>query len=152
MISQAGAPPGNAPGIDGRNALAAILKHSDLSFGDRLLTELENEDPDLSRDLKERIYTPEDVVWAEDKPIQEKLRTMEDRDIVLLLKNRSEDFVEKILSNVSANRRDRILEEKALIGPVPKREIDEAAGDFMTWFRQAREEGRIALLDEDVFV
>jgi flagellar motor switch protein FliG len=150
-ISQAGGA-GDAPGIDGRNALAAILKHSDLSFGDRLLTELEDEDPDLSRDLKERIYTPGDVVRAEDKPIQEKLRTMEDRDIVLLLKNRSEDFVEKILSNVSANRRDSIREEETLIGPVPKREADDAARDFMTWFREAREAGRIAFLDEDVFV
>jgi flagellar motor switch protein FliG len=151
-ISHAGGASAGGPGVDGRNALAAILKHSDLSFGDRLLTELESEDPELSRDLKERIYTPDDVVRAEDKPIQEKLRTMEDRDIVLLLKNRSEDFVEKILSNVSANRRDSIREEETLIGPVPKREVDEAARDFMTWFREAREEGRIAFLDEDVFV
>jgi flagellar motor switch protein FliG len=149
-ISHAGGAAG--PGVDGRNALAAILKHSDLSFGDRLLTELESEDPELSRDLKERIYTPGDVVRAEDKPIQEKLRTLEDRDIVLLLKNRSEDFVEKILSNVSANRRDSIREEEALTGPVPKREADEAVRDFMTWFREAREEGRIAFLDEDGFV
>ncbi|MDR1949049.1 MAG: flagellar motor switch protein FliG, partial [Spirochaetaceae bacterium] len=152
MISQAGAPAGDAPGLDGRNVLAAILKHSDLSFGDRLLNELDEADPDLSRDLKERIYTLEDVIRAEDKPIQEKLRTMEDRDIVLLLKSRSEGFAEKILSNISAGRRESIREEGELIGSVPKREVDEAARNFLAWFRQGREEGRILLLDEDIFV
>jgi hypothetical protein len=37
------------------------------------------------------------------------------------------------------------------MGPVPKTEADTAARDFLAWFRQGREEGRILLLtDEDV--
>ncbi|MDR0554939.1 MAG: flagellar motor switch protein FliG [Treponema sp.] len=144
---------GDTVSLDGRNALAAILKHTDLDVGGRLLEELENEDPGLSRDLKERIHTLEDVIKAEDKPIQEKLRSMSDRDIALLLKGRAGELSEKIFANVSAGRRQRIREEGEIIGLVPKREADQAVRDFLAWFRQKREEGHILLIDDkDVVV
>jgi flagellar motor switch protein FliG len=144
---------GDGEPVDGMNALAAILKHSDYSFGDRLLKELADEAPDLGQDLKERLHTLDDVIQAEDKPIQEKLGTMEDRDIALLLKGRSPEFAQKILSNVSANRRSLIREEGDMMGAVPRRDVDTAAQEFLTWFRLNREAGRILLLtDEDIIV
>ncbi|MDR0450046.1 MAG: flagellar motor switch protein FliG, partial [Treponema sp.] len=90
--------------LDGMKALADILKQGDYAFGDRILEELEGEDPDLGRNLKERLYTLEDVIRAEDKPLQEKLRAMTDRDIALLLKGKEPGFTGKILSNLSAQR------------------------------------------------
>jgi flagellar motor switch protein FliG len=133
------------------NALTAILKHSDTSFGDRLLSELEEADPDVGRNLKDRLCTLEDVVEAEDRPIQERLKTMADRDIALLLKGRSAEFTNKILSNVSTNRRDQVRDEGEIMGPVPRIEVEAAARDFLTWFRQGREAGKILMRsDEDV--
>jgi flagellar motor switch protein FliG len=144
---------GNTVGIDGRNALAAILKASDLSFGDRILEELENIDEALSRDLKGRLHTLEDVIKAGDRPLQEKLRSMSERDIALLLRDRSDAFIEKIMANVSSNRRALIREENEILGAVSKRETDKAAEDFLAWFRLNREEGRILLTnDEEVVI
>jgi flagellar motor switch protein FliG len=135
--------------VDGMGALTAILKSSDLSFGDRLLRELEDKDPGLGRNIKDRLYTLEDVIRADNRPLQEKLRSMSNRDIVLLLKGRSGEFTEKIYANLSANRREMIREEAELTGPVPKVEADAAARDFLGWFRLNREEGRIILLDDE---
>ncbi|MFP3089736.1 flagellar motor switch protein FliG [Treponema sp. TIM-1] len=135
--------------LDGMGALTAILKSSDLSFGDRLLQELEENDPGLGRNIKERLYTLEDVIRADNRPLQEKLRSMSNRDIVLLLKGRSGEFTEKIYANLSAGRQEMIREETELIGPVPKVEVDAAARDFLAWFRLNREEGRIILLDDE---
>ncbi|GHT96989.1 flagellar motor switch protein FliG [Spirochaetia bacterium] len=135
--------------VDGMNALTAILKHSDVSFGDQILGELADEDPELSRNLKERLHTLEDVVKAADKPIQEKLRTMTDQEIALLLKGRSVEFTAKIYANLSAGRQIQVREEAELLGPVLKRDVDKAAHDFLAWFRLNREEGRIMLLDDD---
>ncbi|GHT83261.1 flagellar motor switch protein FliG [Spirochaetia bacterium] len=138
----------NQINVDGRNAMAAILKQSDLSFGDRLLSELDEEDPELGQALKERLHTLEDVIKAEDRPIQEKLRAMSDQDVALLLKGKKDDFTGKILSNVSAQRRTEIREEMRVMGPVKRREADDAARSFLNWFRQRREEGSILLLDD----
>ena len=139
--------------VDGKSVLAAILKHSDQIFGDRLLEELEDEDPSLGREMKDRLYTLEDVAAAADRPIQDKLRTMDDRQIALLLRSRSESFTQKILRNLSSARAGRVREESEIMGPVPPMETEEAARDFLAWFRLSREEGRILMLsDEDVSV
>jgi flagellar motor switch protein FliG len=136
-------------GIDGLNALTAILKSSDPSFGDRILEELGNDDPYLEADLKERLHTLDDVVKAEDRAIQDKLFTMADQEIVLLLKNRSEEFTEKILSNISAERRAHIREEADILGPVRRRDVDRVAKSFLDWFRENREAGHIILIDDE---
>jgi flagellar motor switch protein FliG len=139
--------------IDGRGVLTAILKHSDIAFSGRLLEGLEASDPSLGREMKDRLYSLEDVANASDRPIQEKLRTMDDRDIALLLKGRSEAFTRKILWNLSSGRADRIREESEIMGAVPKIEAEAAAREFLSWFRDSIDEGRILMLtDKDVLI
>lgn len=139
--------------VDGMGALTAILKHADISFGDRLVSELDEEDPELGRTIKERLYTLDDMLLAENKPIQERLREMSDTDIALLVKGRSPEFTEKILSNISAHRRALVLEEQEYLGPVLRRDVDAVAQEFLSWFRRARENGEIFLYtDEDIVI
>ncbi|MDR2468636.1 MAG: flagellar motor switch protein FliG [Spirochaetaceae bacterium] len=136
--------------LDGMGALAAILKHTDISFGDKILNELATTDADLSRNIKERLFTLDDVVKAEDKPIQEKLRSMSVREIVLLVKGRPDMFSEKILSNISANRRVEVHAENGFLGTVTKKDSDEAIKAFMDWFRKEREEGAILMIGDEL--
>jgi flagellar motor switch protein FliG len=139
--------------MNGKGALAAILKHADLAFGGRLLGEIEEEDPSLSREMKELLYTLEDVCGAADRPIQEKLASMDDREIALLLKGKSEAFTQKILGNISLARSDRVREESEIMGAVPRIEVEAVAREFLSWFRLNREEGRILMLSgEDILV
>jgi Flagellar motor switch protein len=103
--------------------------------------------------LKEKIYTLDDVICTVDKPIQEKLSLMSDQEIAILIKGRGKQFCEKILSCVSAGRRKLIREEFEIMGAVSKRDCDTAAGEFLTWFRKARENGDIILYtDKDIFI
>jgi flagellar motor switch protein FliG len=137
---------------DGLGTLASILKNADVSFGDKLLQDLAWESPKISRALQERLYTLDDLVKAEDRPVQEQLSAMEDRDIALLLRGRGEAFKEKILSNVSSLRRQNIKQEDEIMGAVPKVEADVVAKDFLVWFRDGREHGRIMLKDDEDIV
>jgi flagellar motor switch protein FliG len=139
--------------IDGMKALAAILKQGDYAFGDRIVNELEASSPAIGRDLKEKLYTLDDVINTVDRPLQEKLQTMSEQEIAILLKGRGIEFREKLLSCVSAGRRKQILDESDILGAVPKRDCDAAAREFLVWFRLARENGDIILYtDEDVFL
>jgi flagellar motor switch protein FliG len=137
-------------GVDGRGALAAILKHTDISFGGRILDELAESDADLSHDIKNRLHTLDDVANAEDRPIQIKLQNMGIRDIAVLVKGRPGIFVEKILFNMSAHRRVEVREEIDFLGPVPKKDSEAAMQTFMEWFRKARDEGTILMLGDEL--
>ncbi|MDR0302772.1 MAG: flagellar motor switch protein FliG [Treponema sp.] len=139
--------------IDGMQALAAILKQGDYDFGDKIISELEQSSPDLGKSLKEKIYTLDDVVYTVDRSIQQKLALMSDQEIAILMKGRGKQFCEKILSCVSVGRRKLIREEFEILGAVPKRDCDAAAGEFLSWFRKAREDGDIILYsDKDIFI
>ena len=150
----------SSPGPDGMNALTAILKSADAGFSDELLGTLELIDPGLGQDLKERLYTLDDLVYAANLPLQKKLASMENRDIALLLKALSlkpveirETLREKVLANLSEGRRFDVLDEETVMGPVPKRDAAQAATEFLAWFRQSREEGSIIMTnDRDLVV
>ena len=149
---QLGSGSGSDIAIDGMQTLAAILKQGDYSFGDRLLSEIGNEDPEIGKGLKDRLYTLDDILSVFDRPLAEKLKTMDDKDIAILLKGRSAEFVEKILKNVSSGRRKVIEEEGQIMGPVPRRECDDVANGFIAWFRQERAKGGLASADDEDWV
>ena len=139
--------------FDGMEALAAILKSADMRFGGEILNKLELEDPELGKTLKDKVYTIADLLDAPDLPIQKKLASMSDRDIILLLKARTghedtADFREKILSNLSQGRREELLEEEGIVGAVSRRDVDQAAADFLAWFRQKREDGGMIMMND----
>lgn len=138
--------------IDGRNALVEILKNMSSGSEKNILDYLADEDPGLSDDLRSRMFTFEDVVNAEDRFIQEKLRDMADAEVVYLIAGKTDSFREKILSNVSMNRREQILSDEELLKPFKKSEVDKITTSFVSYLRKAYDQGALRISgrnDED---
>ncbi|MCR4742693.1 MAG: flagellar motor switch protein FliG [Treponema sp.] len=131
--------------IDGRNALAQILKKMDLSSENDILSYLSEDDPDLGKDLRNRLFTMEDVLNADDKFIQEKLHEMSEVDIAYLIADKNQDFREKILSNISAGRRSEVLDQEEILKPMRKRDVDFITQSFLGKLRTAFESGNIII-------
>ena len=106
----------------------------------------------MARTLKDRLYTADDVCRAEDRPIAEKLETMPERDIALLIRGRPEPFTEKILSNISAGRRTLVRDEDKIMGAVLKADADAALKNFLQWFRDKREKGELLFIDDETLI
>lgn len=140
--------------IDGRGALAEILKKMEPAAEKSILSVLGEQDPELSDDLRSRLFTLDDIINADDRFIQNVLRTMSDDAVALLIADKKEDFRTKILRNMSKGRGDAVLEEEQLRLPVRKKESDEATQSFFAVLRRAWEEGRLTIKgrDDDVYV
>jgi Flagellar motor switch protein len=138
--------------IDGKAALAGILKHVDPQLEERVLGALDDESPELSKNVRDRLFTLEDVLRVPDKAMQKALRDFQDRDIALVLKGRDDSFKKKLLGNVSANRASRIMDEYGILGPVRREDANEAAKEFLGYLKRAWEDGDIALEGEDELV
>lgn len=134
-----------AENIDGRNALAAILKKMSPEAEDQILSNLADEDPELGEDLRSRLFTIEDVINAEDKFIQEKLRDMTEPEIAMLIAKKSDDFREKILSCISAGRRQLVREEQDINGPYRKSDCERVTAQFFSILRRAYEDGDLII-------
>jgi flagellar motor switch protein FliG len=135
--------------IDGRNALAEILRHMDSSGERSILDRLSDEDSELGRDLRERLFTIDDIVRADDRFLQETLRPMAERDLALLIAGKAEPFRKKILANVSRTRATLIIDEERIANPIPRAEAERVTSAFFITMRRAWEEGKFVIDGRD---
>ena len=100
------------------------------------------------------MFTIEDVVNADDRFIQEKLRDMSIDEICYLIAGKSVEFREKILSNVSKGRKAEILEQESILSPMRKSECERITSIFFSILRRSFDEGHLIIKgrNDDVYV
>lgn len=128
---------------DGSAALANILKYMDLNMEQEILDELDDHSTDLSRQVKEKIFTIDMIINVEDVDLQKILTDYSDRELALLLKGKSDEVEHKVLSNISANRSGLIKQEKLYLGAVKRKDVDEATKEFLAKLRKMQLSGEI---------
>ena len=121
--------------INGMNALSQILRKMDSGAEAAILNNLSDDDPELTADLKSRLFTVDDVIDVEDRIIQEKLRDMSDDDICYLLAGKNEEFRCKLLDNISAGRRSDIFKQEAILKPMRKSDVEKTTSHFLNSIR-----------------
>lgn len=143
-----------AENIDGRNALAQILKKMDIGSENDILSYLSHDDPDLGQDLRSRLFTIDDVVKADDRFVQQKLHEMSEIDIAYLIAGKPDDFRDKMLNNISAGRKAEVLDQEDILKPMRRSDCERITSEFFSKLRRAYEEGHLIIKDrnDDVFV
>lgn len=143
-----------ADSVDGRGALAEILKRMTPDAEKDILSNLSEQDPELSADLRERLFTIDDIVNADDRFVQKILHSMSETEIAYLVAGKPDSFREKILSNVSRTRGDIILEEESIRKPMRRKDCDDVTARFFGTLRRAWEDGTLIIAgrDDDVYV
>lgn len=139
----------DADQIDGRAALSEILKRMSLDAEQEILDALGEKDPELRNDIRDRLFTMEDLDGADDRFLQELLHSMTNADIAVLIAGKQLSFREKILRNISKGRGVTILEEEKLRSPVLKKDSDRVTTAFFAALRRAWEEGKLILRNRD---
>ena len=138
-----------AESIDGRSALAEILRRMPLASEDEIIETISGEDADLANDIRKRLFTLGDVEKSDDRFIQELLRSMSEKEVAYLIAGKPEPFRKKILYNVSKGRGDTVLEEEQLAKPMSKRDCDDVTGKFLAAMRSAYEQGKFKIDGRD---
>ncbi len=129
--------------IDGRNALAQILKKMDSGTEKDILSYLSDDDPDLGQDLRSRLFTIDDVVNADDQFVQKRLAEMKESEIAYLIAAKPDDFREKILSNISAGRRAEVRDQEDILKPMRRSDCEAVTTEFLGKLRRAFEQGNL---------
>ncbi|HOX91633.1 MAG TPA: FliG C-terminal domain-containing protein, partial [Spirochaetales bacterium] len=137
--------------IDGASVLAGILKHVGGGLDETILRGLGEDNPELSQEIRERLFTADDLYRVSDRDVQKSLRELSERDIALVLKGKSQSFKDKILANVSQSKRTMVLEEYDIMGTVRRDDADKATRAYLEWFKRRYESGELVLEgDEDL--
>ncbi len=138
--------------LDGKAALAEILKHMDIASEEKILGDLAEFDPELSRNVKDRVYTVEILLKVDDQDLQSILREYDDREIAVLLKGKDEAIGAKLLANLSARRRTIVAEELEHLGKMRKSDVDKATKEFVDYLLELDGQRKISIHWDDNFV
>ena len=135
--------------IDGRGALADILKKMSPDSEKNILSMLSDTDPDLGVDLRQRLFTVDDVLNCDDRVMQEKLHQMSETEIAYLVAGKAQDFRDKIFKNISKGRGDIVLEEENLHKPMLKKDCELVTSEFFSYLRRKWEAGELRIIGRD---
>ena len=140
--------------LDGKKILAEILKKMSFSTENSILSKISTEEPSLANDLRERLFTVDDVVNSDDRFVQEILMMYSNYEIACLVYKREEKFTKKIFQCISQGRVSQVQEELNINQTFLKSECDKIYSKFLNTLRNAFEEGKLFIKNrtDDVYI
>ncbi len=139
--------PSSMETVDGKARLADILRHMSVDNEEAILKSLGQAKPELTEDLRRRLFTAADLIRVSDEGFEDLLRSRDDSQVALLWLAGDEPLRAKIETNISARRLLLVKAEADLLSDTPRRQLQKELRFFLDETRQAVREGRAALLD-----
>lgn len=129
----------------GIESIVQILNGVDRGTEKTILEALEIEDPELSDEIKKRMFVFEDIVNIDDRAIQRIIRDVSNEDLQLALKVASPEVSNVIFRNMSSRMAEMFKEEMEFMGPVRLRDVEEAQTRIVTIIRSLEDNGEIVI-------
>jgi flagellar motor switch protein FliG len=120
-----------------------IFGNLDRGSESALLEAIAEQDEDIAQQVRERMFTFEDLLEVDDRGIQTLLRNVESRTLVLALRGATDELKEKFLKNVSKRVASSIVEDLDTLGPVRLSEVEGAQKQIANSARELQERGEI---------
>jgi flagellar motor switch protein FliG len=133
----------------GAKALAGILGHADRALERHVLERLADADGKLAEEVRGMMFVFEDIVKLDERAIQQLLREVDQKDLVLALRGAPEEVKEVVLANMSERGAAMLKEEMEIQQPQRKRDVDAAQSRIVAVVRRLEEAGTIVLAGED---
>lgn len=128
--------------LGGVEPIAEMLNLMDKNNEKNIMARVEEKDPELAEEIRKLMFVFEDIVFVNDKGIQELLREIEHPTLVMALKTAPEDVKIKLYKNMS-NRAVKILNEDLMIlGPTKLSDIEKAQAEIIQKCKDLEVQGR----------
>ncbi|MBL0715074.1 MAG: flagellar motor switch protein FliG [Desulfosarcina sp.] len=110
----------------GVERLAEILNLADEMSSELIMSEIEESDPELAAQIKQKMFVFEDITLVDDKGFQKLLRKVETAELAVALKAASDEVKDKVLHNMSQRAGEMLREEISDMGPVRMNDVSAA--------------------------
>lgn len=133
--------------VDGSGALANILKYVSPQLENEIIEDLRSEDPLLSRDVKDKLFTIDMLLNINDTDLRKILQDYGDVDLAVILKGKSREIENRIYGAVSERRAAIIRYERELLGPMKREDVEKATKAFLNHIRKLQLQGEVRIYD-----
>jgi flagellar motor switch protein FliG len=129
----------------GIDRLAEILNQTDEISNELILNEIEENDPDMAAQIKQKMFVFEDLTLVDDRGFQKLLRKVETMELAIALKAASEEVKDKVFRNMSERAGAMLQEEMDDLGPVRMKEVSDAQNGITNVIQEMEAKGEIII-------
>ncbi|WP_104761481.1 flagellar motor switch protein FliG [Helicobacter cetorum] len=131
--------------VGGLRAVAEIFNRLGQKSAKTTLARIENVDNKLASDIKEMMFTFEDIVKLDNFAIREILKVADKKDLSLALKTSTQELRDKFLANMSSRAAEQFVEEMQYLGAVKIKDVDVAQRKIIEIVQNLQEKGLIQM-------
>ena len=131
--------------MGGVRAAAEILNAVDKPVESSIFEILDEQDAELSQEIKENMFVFANLADVDDRGIQLLIREITSDVLILALKGAESALKEKIFSNMSKRAAELLQDDLDAKGPVRLSEVEEAQREVVSIARRMEDEGTLML-------
>jgi flagellar motor switch protein FliG len=134
--------------VSGKDKIAEILSHMSTQDSKDILNSISKENNQLADDIKELMFTFDDVLDLSENDMQLLHKKIQTNDLLLATKGASDEIKDKLFSGISVRKKTMLIEELELAGKVKRSDVEDARQRIMNILREMIEQGEVSLDDE----
>ena len=131
--------------VGGIEAVAEMLNSLDKSTETRILATIEESNPDLAEQIRELMFTFEDMVLIDSRGMQLILKEIPQDELIMALKTASDSIKELIFSSMSQRASEMLREDLEVLGPVKISDVERSQQNMVKISRRMEEEGKVVI-------
>jgi len=135
--------------LGGAELMANILNRMNRSSENAIMTSLEDSEPELAAQIRNFMFSFDDVMRLDDKSLQELMKDVSSEDLSRALKMVDDGMREKIFRNMSKRGAEMLREEITLMPPIRISEVEASQRKIVEVTKKLEAEGRIVILRGD---
>lgn len=129
----------------GFKSVADVMNRLEGGLAQTILEAIEQDDANLAINIRNLMFTFEDLLGVSDVHVREWLGTMDKKTLAVALKGASTDLKDHILRAMSSRAAEMLKEDMETLGPVRAKEVAHAQQEAVTVLRKLEAEGKVIL-------
>ena len=134
-----------ATSVGGVEPVAEILNSVDKATETRILSSIEETNPDLAEQIRELMFTFEDMALIDAKQMQLVMKDVDQADMVLALKTASDAVKELIFSSMSSRAAEMVRDDLENLSPAKISDVEAAQQKIIKVVKKLEEAGTIII-------
>lgn len=131
--------------IGGPDVAAQILNSLDRSNESAIMSDIEQNHPELAEKIRKMMFVFEDLMNIDDRGMQEIMKEVGKEDLMMSLKGAGEELKTKFFKNMSERAAQGLKEDMEAKGPVRVSEIEKSQQAILKVTKRLEEEGKIVI-------
>ena len=129
----------------GFKAVADLLNRVNAEEAKRILETIEEGQPELALNIRNLMFTFEDLVTVPAMTIREIVSGVDKRQLALALRGANEELRAQVFKSMSSRAVEMLKEDMEVMGPVRSREVAAAQQEILNLARRLEAEGKVIL-------